>query len=324
MLKLKNLFSVSLLVSIFVSAPILAHKQKEAYISLLFNDRSGLLEVSHRFLLHDAEHVLNKLIESKGDLTNNQKVQAEFAKHIQQNFSVTDNLKQQLPLETVGYEVDGKFFWVHQQTPMPDTDKLRIKHTALQSLIPDQINHVNVERFGKVSSARVTQDKEWNVIDLPQQDPRDAFLKTLASLCGSSYVGEMTFPQTDDHDFANKKLVANIETCEKHKVLVPFIVGEDTSRTWVFEQKEDGELILKHDHRHADGTPDEITLYGGNATTKGSAFEQAFPADQYTAELIPAAATNVWTITLSPDFKTLTYHLTRHDKPRFTAVLTRK
>lgn len=324
MLKLKNVISAWLLVSIFLSAPILAHQQKEAYISLLFNDRTDLLEVSHRFYLHDAEHVLNQLIETKGDLSTNPKVQAEFAEHIQKNFSLNDSLKQNLPLETVGFEVDGKFFWVYQQTALPETDKLRIKHTALQELIPQQINHVNVERFGKVSSVRVNQDNEWNVVELPKQDARSAFLKTLASLCGSSYVGEMTYPQTDDHDFANKKLVANFETCEDNKVLVPFIVGKDTSRTWVFEQNEDGDLILKHDHRHADGTPDEVTLYGGNATTDGSSFKQSFPADEYTAELIPAATTNVWNISLSSDLNTLTYHLTRHDKPRFTAVLTRK
>ena len=64
-------------------------------------------------------------------------------------------------------------------------------------------------------------------------------------------------------------------------------------------------------------------MYGGVAQPGGRGRSQSFAADAHTAQLIPAAATNVWTVTLSPDDRQLTYHLTRDGKPRFTAVLTR-
>ena len=40
-----------------------------------------------------------------------------------------------------------------------------------------------------------------------------------------------------------------------------------------------GGLRLKHDHRHADGKPDAVTMYGGDATDPGSPTRQAFPVD---------------------------------------------
>jgi hypothetical protein len=150
----------------------------------------------------------------------------------------------------------------------------------------------------------------------------DRFVSTLRSLCGARFEGAKTFPPDSLDSFAGKVLSAEVVGCTESEVRVPFAVGEDRSRTWIFTRLEQG-LRLQHDHRHADGTPDSITMYGGMATRDGTALTQSFAADAYTAELIPEAATNVWTISLSPDSLTLTYHLERHARPRFTAVLLR-
>jgi hypothetical protein len=91
-----------------------------------------------------------------------------------------------------------------------------------------------------------------------------------------------------------------------------------------FFTRPEGGLQLKHDHRHADGTPDSVTNYGGMARVGGTALSQSFPADPFTAKLIPAAGSNVWTVSLSADRRTLTYHLERDGKPRFTAELQRR
>lgn len=154
-------------------------------------------------------------------------------------------------------------------------------------------------------------------------DSRDAFFANLGALCGATFEGASVFPREAGDAFAGKKLVANVARCSANEIRVPFIVGEDRSRTWIFTRTGSG-LELKHDHRHADGTPDEQTMYGGMAGDKGTPHAQSFHADAYTAKLIPAAATNVWTVTLSPDGKTLTYFLERDAKPRFKAELTRK
>lgn len=154
-------------------------------------------------------------------------------------------------------------------------------------------------------------------------EAHDAFFAKLSTLCGATFEGASVFPRDPADAFAGKKLVARVASCTADEIRIPFLVGEDRSRTWII-RKEQGALTLKHDHRHADGTPDEVTMYGGLADAAGSATAQAFKADAHTARLIPAAVTNVWTISLSADGRTLTYYLERDAKPRFKAELTRK
>jgi hypothetical protein len=154
------------------------------------------------------------------------------------------------------------------------------------------------------------------------QDARDQFFTTLKGLCGARFEGAMTFPAEGQDDFAGKLLVANVASCSDVEVRIPFLVGEDRSRTWIFSRTDRG-LQLKHDHRHADGTPDAVTMYGGMASVTGTPLVQSFAADADTAKLIPAAVTNVWTVSLSADGTSLTYHLERNAQPRFTAVLKR-
>jgi hypothetical protein len=147
-----------------------------------------------------------------------------------------------------------------------------------------------------------------------------AFFDSISSLCGQRYEGAMTFPTEGQDSFAGKLLVAKIDNCTESEIRIPFDVGEDRSRTWIVSKTDDG-LQLKHDHRHEDGTPDEVNMYGGMAINGGSGLSQSFAADTHTAAIIPAASTNVWSISLNIDSTELTYHLTRHDAPRFIAKL---
>jgi hypothetical protein len=151
--------------------------------------------------------------------------------------------------------------------------------------------------------------------------PRDAFFHRIASLCGSAFEGYSSFPPDPDHSFAGRLLVATVSVCTENEIRIPFAVGEDQSRTWILTRDDRG-LLLKHDHRHEDGTPDEITMYGGWATEGGAERSQSFAADEHTAQLIPEAATNVWRLSLSADGRELTYYLERHSEPRFEATLT--
>ncbi|MBX2964612.1 MAG: hypothetical protein KF845_00600 [Cyclobacteriaceae bacterium] len=150
------------------------------------------------------------------------------------------------------------------------------------------------------------------------QNKEKEFLNNLNKFCNQSFSGEAVFPEGDRNPFAGKALKIYFSTCTEKEVRIPFHVGEDKSRTWVLTIDEKG-LLLKHDHRHEDGTPDEITMYGGYANAKGNGVEQFFPADEYTANLIPAAATNEWTFALSEDKKTLSYMLKRDEQLRFHA-----
>lgn len=151
---------------------------------------------------------------------------------------------------------------------------------------------------------------------------QDAFFARIKSLCGARFEGRSVFPEDPGDSFRDQLLVAVIETCSADEIRIPFIVGEDHSRTWILKKTNDG-LQFKHDHRHEDGTADKVTLYGGIAANSGTDQSQSFPADAYTAKLIPEAASNEWFLSLSEDSNEITYYLERHNKARFKAILKR-
>ena len=131
------------------------------------------------------------------------------------------------------------------------------------------------------------------------ETPVGAFWNALQELCGKSYVGVVTQSVPPDTVFRDAPLQMHVRQCSSNEVRIPFHVGADRSRTWVVTRTVAG-LRLKHDHRHADGTPDRVTQYGGDTRDPGSAVFQDFYADAHTRGLIPAAATNVWTIEIVP------------------------
>ncbi len=140
-----------------------------------------------------------------------------------------------------------------------------------------------------------------------QQSPAEKFWTQLQGHCGEAYQGIIT-SENPGEDFAGKKLIMHVRSCDENSIKIPFFVGDNKSRTWVLTFK-DNKIKLKHDHRHPDGSEDKITQYGGLATNTGLSYLQVFPADAETAELLPAAATNVWSIGLDED--SFTYSLKR-------------
>lgn len=145
----------------------MAHQQKQSFTTLLINARTGNLEVSHRFLLHDAEHVLGMLFEGKNDLLGDLASRNRFAAYVEQHFSLQDENQQALALQTVGNEAEGKYFWVYQEMPAPKAKSLRVRHTALQEVWPTQINYINVENEAGVRSLRITNEQQWFEVDIP-------------------------------------------------------------------------------------------------------------------------------------------------------------
>ncbi|GAA3916151.1 hypothetical protein [Luteimonas lutimaris] len=149
--------------------------------------------------------------------------------------------------------------------------------------------------------------------------PADAFMAALASHCGQAFAGRIVAdePATSGPDaFAGKALVMHVRGCDDpaRELRIPFHVGDDRSRTWVLTRTADG-LRLKHDHRHADGSEDVLTLYGGDSAAPGSAVRQAFPVDAESVALFEwegsdASVTNTWAIEVEPGERFL-YELSR-------------
>ncbi len=144
---------------------------------------------------------------------------------------------------------------------------------------------------------------------------QDRFWNELRALCGQAFAGRMvegTAPS--DAAFGSQRMVMHVRACGDDVIKIPFHVGENRSRTWVITRTATG-LRLKHDHRHEDGSEDEVTQYGGDTRDAGTAKRQEFYADEFTAALLPAAATNIWTMIVEPG-KTFTYGLRREAEHR--------
>jgi len=134
----------------------------------------------------------------------------------------------------------------------------------------------------------------------PADDPQSRFMARIESLCGQAFTGRIVSNDPADGDFAGKPLVMHVASCSGDQLKIPFHVGDDRSRTWVISRTASG-LRLKHDHRHEDGSPDTVTMYGGDTAGPGTATRQEFPVDAESIALfrengLPKSVTNVWAV----------------------------
>lgn len=144
--------------------------------------------------------------------------------------------------------------------------------------------------------------------------PQQQFFDQLKVYCGQAFAGKVSKSAASDQDMLGKPLVMHVRQCSDSEVKVPFYVGADRSRTWVISQTATG-LRLKHDHRHADGSEDVVTQYGGDTSADGTAIRQEFPVDAYSKQLFSAngravSNSNVWYVEIVPG-KVYRYGLTR-------------
>ncbi len=147
--------------------------------------------------------------------------------------------------------------------------------------------------------------------------PPEQFFARLTALCGRAFAGRMVSTDPADADMAGKPMVMHVRTCSENEIRIPFVVGDDRSRTWVITRTTGG-LKLAHVHRHEDGSEDVRSRYGGTAVSPGTARRQAFPADAYSRDLfvregIPASAANVWAVEVEPS-RLFAYELTRPNR----------
>ncbi|WP_051884319.1 hypothetical protein [Lysobacter antibioticus] len=144
---------------------------------------------------------------------------------------------------------------------------------------------------------------------------RSDLLDRLRPLCGQAFAGRVVVdtPKSADDPFAGKPLVMHVRECGANEIRVPFHVGDDRSRTWVL--RDDGvRFNLKHDHRHADGSGDAMTLYGGDWRESPRAGRYEFPADDESKALFgklgrAVSIPNVWAIEI--DERRFVYELAR-------------
>lgn len=153
------------------SAPALAHEQKTAITKILFNPRTGNLEVSHRFLVHDAEHAVRVIFGKDADILAKEATQLTFAAYVTDRFKIAHPDGKEIILGLVGFELDGRFFWVYQETETPPKlTGLIIKHGALRELWPSQTNTVNIEGKGSVKTATFEGSVELLIVEFNEPE----------------------------------------------------------------------------------------------------------------------------------------------------------
>ena len=136
--------------------------------------------------------------------------------------------------------------------------------------------------------------------------PETAFFERLNGLCnGQAYAGTLVSNDAADADFKGADMRMGPAICDGDLIRIPFVVGEDRSRTWEVTQTENG-IRLKHDHRHKDGTEDVLTQYGGDSDASGNIGQQDFPADAETKALfirenIEVSTQNTWSLEIEPN-----------------------
>ena len=149
----------------------------------------------------------------------------------------------------------------------------------------------------------------------PAPTPADRLWTALEPLCGQAFDGRVTEgTEASDEAMRQARLVMHVRSCAADEIRIPFHVGENRSRTWVITRTPEG-IRLKHDHRHEDGTPDAVTQYGGDTRGDDVGLSFDFHADAHTAQIVPAAATNIWTVAIVPG-TSFTYALRRENSGR--------
>ncbi|CCQ10550.1 putative orphan protein [Pseudoalteromonas luteoviolacea B = ATCC 29581] len=138
-----------------------AHQLKAAVSTVLFNQNSGNIELMHRYFLHDTEHAISQIAGKKADILDNRDDQAKFANYVFERISLKVNGKP-LTLVPVGFEVDGKYIWVYQETPIiSDVQQITMRNNALRDMWPQQANLVNIEGLGTIRSLHFDGEDDW-------------------------------------------------------------------------------------------------------------------------------------------------------------------
>jgi hypothetical protein len=130
-----------------------AHQQKAAISTVLFNPRTQNIEIAHRFDIHDAEHAVKEIFGKDADILDSTITQQQFSDYVQQRFFLYTAGKEKLDLKLVGHEVEGKFFWVYQETAVPPTlQNMVVRNDALRDIWPLQVNTINIEGRGDLQT----------------------------------------------------------------------------------------------------------------------------------------------------------------------------
>ena len=141
---------------------------------------------------------------------------------------------------------------------------------------------------------------------------QDKFFDSINAHCGNAFSGSVE-DSSNSTAYNGRKFVLHIRDCSDTQIKMPLHIDDNSSRILVLT-KSDGSIKLQHDHRHADGSSDALTLYGGYSSADTTDNVTNFPESAESIAITKAYAPtrtypSVWSIILSSE--DITYQVVR-------------
>ena len=135
-----------------------SQQQKTTVFSNIVAPKSSTT-VNQQFIRQILNHEMQAVLNQNNEATKQyvKDTQTEFADYVAERFILLNAQNESLPLKLVGFEVEGKHFWVYQETAQPpELEGLKIRHDALRDLWPSQVNTINIEGNGDLQTLTFT------------------------------------------------------------------------------------------------------------------------------------------------------------------------
>ena len=131
--------------------PVLAHRQKQVVSTILWNDRTSSLEVTHTLHVQDATLALIALGKIETPDLAPLKARALLALYVDKHFRLSSLDQKVLGLEVIGAEIEGHQVYVYQEARMKTAPGgLVVDNRILLETYPGQINRVNIDLSGTI------------------------------------------------------------------------------------------------------------------------------------------------------------------------------
>lgn len=137
----------------FLPVPAFAHRQKRAVSTIVWNEQTKLLEITHILHLHDAEQALSRIGKLNNPDLTPLRARAQLAIYAQEHFILTHANGKPIKLNIVGAEVDNGQAYIYQEVALrKNPHELSITNTLLLDVYMDQTNLVNITLGGQLKS----------------------------------------------------------------------------------------------------------------------------------------------------------------------------
>lgn len=143
--------AVTLIALLLFSALAQAHRQPVGLTSIVHNETTDTIEITHRFHRHDAELALAAITRRPDILLINLESQARFALYVAEQFGIAAQAGGvEIDLNLIGAELEGDYIIVYQEYAGELPPDFAVRDDCLRDIYPEQVNHVNI---------RLAQDK---------------------------------------------------------------------------------------------------------------------------------------------------------------------